>query len=279
MGMRIAVATLDLGGRAPAGGRGDLGAGDRGPRWSRRPTGPPRYFSRAGQPFTRCCSTLRHVTSLATPATPRHRSSARSSSPSGMGSLLPFALAPVGGLLERHPKHRTSHATLLATILDVLAGSVTAPERRADGRCAQELSDAELRVVRYLPSNLKAHEIAAELFVSANTVRTHLRHIYAKLDAHSRSETVTRPRELGLLAPGVHQRWIPPGPPTASASESVDERLEEHDRGPQGEHRRRQGAAWMTLPSTRWQDRSYHQGDVTRLGGSKSCTDGESSRS
>ena len=66
----------------------------------------------------------------------------------------------------------------------------------------EELSEAELRVVRYLPSNLKAPEIAAELFVSANTVRTHLRHIYAKLDAHSRGEAVARARELGLLAPG-----------------------------------------------------------------------------
>ena len=65
----------------------------------------------------------------------------------------------------------------------------------------EELSEAELRVVRYLPSNLKAPEIAAELFVSPNTVRTHLRHIYAKLDAHSRAEAVARARELGLLAP------------------------------------------------------------------------------
>ena len=65
----------------------------------------------------------------------------------------------------------------------------------------EPLSDAELRVVRYLPSNLKASEIAAELFVSTNTVRTHLRHIYAKLDAHGRAEAVARARQLRLLAP------------------------------------------------------------------------------
>jgi LuxR family maltose regulon positive regulatory protein len=49
-------------------------------------------------------------------------------------------------------------------------------------------------------------EIAAELFVSANTVRTHLRHIYAKLDTHTRSEAVDRARDLGLLAPGTGRR-------------------------------------------------------------------------
>jgi LuxR family maltose regulon positive regulatory protein len=55
--------------------------------------------------------------------------------------------------------------------------------------------------VRYLPSNLKAGEIANELCVSPNTVRTHLRHIYDKLDAHSRAEAVSRARKIGLLAP------------------------------------------------------------------------------
>ena len=46
------------------------------------------------------------------------------------GVVLQFALAPVRELLERHPKHRTTHATLLATILGVLAGRSPRPERR-----------------------------------------------------------------------------------------------------------------------------------------------------
>jgi LuxR family transcriptional regulator, maltose regulon positive regulatory protein len=117
------------------------------------------------------------------------------------GLILPFLLWPNRELLERHPRHRTAHATLLSTILDALAGR-EAPQRGAVAPLAEELSDAELRVVRYLPSNLTASEIASELIVSANTVRTHMRHIYAKLDAHTRSEAVARARELGLVGPG-----------------------------------------------------------------------------
>lgn len=116
------------------------------------------------------------------------------------GIILPFTLAPVREMLERLPRHRTAHATLLTTILDHLGGRSlgSGGEPRP---LAEELSEAELRVARYLPSNLKAPEIAAELFVSANTVRTHLRHVYAKLDVHNRSEAVDRARELRLLGP------------------------------------------------------------------------------
>jgi LuxR family maltose regulon positive regulatory protein len=56
-------------------------------------------------------------------------------------------------------------------------------------------------VLRYLPTNLSAREIARELSVSLNTVRTHMRHIFAKLGVHRRTEAVTRARGLGLLAP------------------------------------------------------------------------------
>ncbi|HYZ80203.1 MAG TPA: LuxR C-terminal-related transcriptional regulator, partial [Solirubrobacteraceae bacterium] len=98
--------------------------------------------------------------------------------------------------------HRTAHATLIVTILDTLAGR-PAHARGPVAPLRDELSDAELRVVRFLPSNLTASDIASELVVSGNTVRTHMRHIYAKLDAHSRAEAVARARELGLVSPGT----------------------------------------------------------------------------
>jgi LuxR family maltose regulon positive regulatory protein len=121
------------------------------------------------------------------------------------GIVLPFILHPLPEALGRLRQHRTAHAALRQAILDMLVGA--APRSMGPPAVLRdELSDAELRVVRYLPSNLKASEIAAELFVSTNTIRTHLRHIYAKLDAHGRAEAVTRARELGLLAPAARLR-------------------------------------------------------------------------
>jgi LuxR family maltose regulon positive regulatory protein len=63
------------------------------------------------------------------------------------------------------------------------------------------LSQSEIGVLRYLPTNLSAPEIAAELSLSVNTVRTHMRHLYEKLGAHRRAEAVARARALGLLTP------------------------------------------------------------------------------
>ena len=108
-------------------------------------------------------------------------------------------------MLREHPGHRTAHATFIAEILDVLGGG-SARHLGEPGPPLDELSEAELRVVRYLPTNLKAPEIAAELFISTNTVRTHLRHIYAKLGAHGRAEAVERARDLQLLGPSSRVR-------------------------------------------------------------------------
>ncbi len=102
-------------------------------------------------------------------------------------NIFSFVLTPARELLERHPRHRTTHATLLSDILDVLAGS--APPVRTDERstASADLTESELRVLRYLPSNLSAPEIASELFLSTATVKTHMLHIYAKLEAHRRT--------------------------------------------------------------------------------------------
>jgi LuxR family transcriptional regulator, maltose regulon positive regulatory protein len=116
-------------------------------------------------------------------------------------TLLWFLLYPVPGLLERQARHRTAHAALIAEILSLLAGNRPAPPPAGPQLPIEPLSESELRVLRYLPTNLTGPEIAGELYVSTNTVRTHLRHVYAKLGTHGRAEAVARARVLGLLAP------------------------------------------------------------------------------
>jgi LuxR family maltose regulon positive regulatory protein len=122
------------------------------------------------------------------------------------GLLLPFLLHPTPDLLERHSRLRSTHASLISEILNLLAGR-TPTARPDDAEPLREpLTDGELRVLRYLPTNLRAPEIAAELFVSLNTIRTHLRNIYAKLGVHGRTDAVKRARELGLLSPSSRGR-------------------------------------------------------------------------
>jgi LuxR family maltose regulon positive regulatory protein len=114
--------------------------------------------------------------------------------------ILPFAMTGSAELLEALPRHQSAHAALLADILDVLHGSSPAAEDQSSLLPAEELSPGELRVLRYLPTNLSRPEIAGELSVSLNTVSTHLRSIYAKLQVRDRSSAVQRARELRLLA-------------------------------------------------------------------------------
>jgi LuxR family maltose regulon positive regulatory protein len=64
------------------------------------------------------------------------------------------------------------------------------------------LSARELGVLRLLESDLGGPDIARELSVSVNTVRTHTRHIYAKLGVTNRREAVREALRLGLLHPG-----------------------------------------------------------------------------
>jgi LuxR family maltose regulon positive regulatory protein len=67
---------------------------------------------------------------------------------------------------------------------------------------AVALTTAELRTLRYLPSHLSFREIAAETFVTTNTVKSHATSVYRKLDVRNRSAAVARARSCGLLEAG-----------------------------------------------------------------------------
>jgi DNA-binding CsgD family transcriptional regulator len=77
------------------------------------------------------------------------------------------------------------------------------PRPRAAGSA---LTRGESRVLRYLPTNLSAREIAGELYLSVNTVKTHQRHLYQKLGARTRSQAVEQARALSLLTPASRSR-------------------------------------------------------------------------
>jgi LuxR family maltose regulon positive regulatory protein len=113
--------------------------------------------------------------------------------------VLPFAMTGSRELLEALPQHETAHAALLADILDVVHGSSLAARDQPVTPETEELSLRELRVLRLLPTNLSRPEIAGELSVSVNTVSTHVRSIYAKLQVRDRSSAVQRARVLRLL--------------------------------------------------------------------------------
>jgi len=127
---------------------------------------------------------------------------------------------PARELFDRYAPDRGDQPALAAEIRNLLPaeppggppaepklGTPEGPPRPADSfRLVDPLSKTEIRVLRYLPTNLSAPEIARELSLSVHTVRTHVRHLFGKLGAHGRTEAVERARGLGLLAPSPSRR-------------------------------------------------------------------------
>jgi LuxR family transcriptional regulator, maltose regulon positive regulatory protein len=110
--------------------------------------------------------------------------------------------APVRSLLRRRIAKGTAHRAFAGELISVLER--VPATRHSDGNPLLEpLSDRELAVLRFLPTMMSNAEIASEMFVSVNTVKTHLKHIYRKLDVSERRDAVRRGRELYLLSPGI----------------------------------------------------------------------------
>jgi LuxR family maltose regulon positive regulatory protein len=97
-------------------------------------------------------------------------------------------------LLQRHASLPTAYAPVVAELVDALE-RVSAPPPGL----LEPLSERERDVLRLLPTLLPNTEIASELFVSVNTVKTHVKSIYRKLEVSSRREAVARARQLRLI--------------------------------------------------------------------------------
>jgi LuxR family maltose regulon positive regulatory protein len=106
----------------------------------------------------------------------------------------PAARAALVELIRDGTAHRSFVAELLAAFDERAPRVGLTP-----AEVLEPLSEREKAILRYLPTMMSNVEIAAELFLSINTVKTHLRHVYRKLGVTRRRDAVERARELSLL--------------------------------------------------------------------------------
>jgi LuxR family transcriptional regulator, maltose regulon positive regulatory protein len=115
---------------------------------------------------------------------------------------LPFAQERnwIGPVLRRHPDLAESHRRLLAPVLpcEPPPARPGVPDH-APALVVEPLSEREQEVLRHVSGLLSTAEVASEMYISVNTVKTHLRNIYRKLAATHRGEAVRRARHLGLI--------------------------------------------------------------------------------
>jgi LuxR family maltose regulon positive regulatory protein len=114
---------------------------------------------------------------------------------------LPFALSRswLLPILRRDPDLQRSYRQLLEP-LRVTVGRPNGPAQAgAESLAVERLSPRELEVLRHLSTMMTTEEIAAATYLSANTVKTHLKSIYRKLAVTRRGEAVRRARQLALL--------------------------------------------------------------------------------
>jgi len=117
------------------------------------------------------------------------------------GYRLPLLVvgAPLRELLKRRIRAGTGQRALAGELLQTFENERGAVHRDARRSLLDPLSDREEAVLRYLPTVMSKAEIASEMFVSVNTVKTHTKNIYRKLGVGTRTEAVRRARRLNLV--------------------------------------------------------------------------------
>ncbi|MEJ2212348.1 MAG: LuxR C-terminal-related transcriptional regulator, partial [Anaerolineae bacterium] len=116
---------------------------------------------------------------------------------------------PLGALLQRSATTAPLPGSYLRDLLEAFRGdqevgdnrmAVVAPPMAPHVQAlADPLTERELEVLQLLAEGLSNKEIGRRLVVAPSTVKQHLKHIYGKLDVHSRTQAVARGRELMLL--------------------------------------------------------------------------------
>jgi LuxR family maltose regulon positive regulatory protein len=102
-------------------------------------------------------------------------------------------LRDLGARMDRYDEGMRAMRARMAAVQELLR------ERPQASGPGEALTDRELDVLRLLQGSLSLGDIARELFLSTNTVKTHAHAIYRKLDAHSRDEAVRAARRNQLI--------------------------------------------------------------------------------
>ena len=120
-----------------------------------------------------------------------------------MSALLRHAASaadPAGPAVEPGVEHAEEHGEAVrAQARRLLERAQRVAGAEPQPSLVEPLSQRELEVLRLLESELTGPEIARELYVTLNTLRTHTKRIFTKLDARTRAAAVQRARERGLL--------------------------------------------------------------------------------
>ena len=144
---------------------------------------------------------------LALDALAEHEAAARSldraldlAEPVGLRRIVVTHGRAIGPLLRRQVRHGTAHPAIVGELVESIERRGRPARRPSPDALAEPLSERELAILGYLPSMMSNQEIAGALMISVNTVKTHLKAIYRKLEATGRREAVQRARELALIA-------------------------------------------------------------------------------
>jgi LuxR family maltose regulon positive regulatory protein len=117
------------------------------------------------------------------------------------GYLSPFLAVgmPLRELTSRRIRAGTAHRALAGALADALDPHAPGHATSHGALVLEPLSEREETVLRYLPTAMSKAEIASEMFVSVNTVKTHMKNIYRKLDVTDRAQAVRRARTVRLV--------------------------------------------------------------------------------